>query len=77
MKLTGSKSTRGDTKADETEASRAARLKMIEDLRELVSALDRRVPHLERTGEIEIARDAAALRKKALERIACLEDAGR
>ena len=77
MKLTGSKSTRGDTKAGETEASRAARLKMIEDLRELVSALERRVPHLERTGEVEIARDAAALRRKALERIACLEDAGR
>ena len=77
MKLTGSTSTRGDTKAGETEASRAARLKMIEDLRELVSALERRVPHLERTGEVEIARDAAALRRKALERIACLEDAGR
>ena len=77
MKLTGSKSTRDDTKAGETEASRAARLKMIEDLRELVSALERRVPHLERTGEVEIARDAAALRRKALERIACLEDAGR
>ena len=50
--------------------------RMIEDLRELITALDRRVPHLERTGEIEIARDAAALRKKALERIACLEKAG-
>jgi hypothetical protein len=75
MKLTGSKSMAGGTEADETEASRAARLRMIEDLRELVTALDRRVPHLERTGEIAIARDAAALRKTAVERIACLEDA--
>ena len=33
-------------------------------------ALDRRVPHIERTGEIQIARDAAELREKALKRIA-------
>jgi hypothetical protein len=77
MKSTGSKSASDVTKADETDASRAARLNMIEHLRELVAALDRRVPQLERTGEIEISRDAAALRTKALERIACLEDAGR
>jgi hypothetical protein len=46
---------------------------MIEDLRELVEALDRRVPHLERRGELDIARDAEALKNKALERIANLE----
>ena len=39
-------------------------------LRELIAALDRRVPHLERDGEIRIAREAAALKKKALVRIA-------
>ena len=42
-------------------------------LRELIEALARRVPHIERTGEIQIARDAASLREKALKRIAALE----
>ena len=45
----------------------------LDDLRELVAALDRRVPHLERDGESEIARDASALRASALKRIAELE----
>jgi hypothetical protein len=45
----------------------------IQLLRELIEALDRRVPHIERTGEIQIARDAASLREKALKRIAALE----
>src|SRR6185436_8363416 len=49
---------------------------MIEDLRELVQALDRRVPQLERRGETDIVRDAEALKNKALERIADLESAG-
>ena len=40
---------------------------------QLVEALDRRVPHVERLGEDTIARDAAALKKKALKRIADLE----
>jgi len=38
-------------------------------LRDLVDALDRRVPHAERVGETRIALDAAALRKAALDRI--------
>lgn len=38
-------------------------------LRDLVDALDRRVPHAERAGEIRIAHDAAALRTAALHRI--------
>jgi hypothetical protein len=45
----------------------------IRHLRELIAALDRRVPHIERAGEIEIARDTAALKAKALERLAALE----
>jgi len=45
----------------------------IQILRELIEALDRRVPHMERTGELQIARDAASLREKALKRIAALE----
>ena len=42
-------------------------------LRELIAALDRRVPHCERLGEVEIVRAAAALKKKAEERLATLE----
>ena len=42
----------------------------IQLLRELIEALDRRVPQIERTGEIQIARDAADLREKALKRLA-------
>jgi hypothetical protein len=47
----------------------------IDEMRELIAALDRRVPRLERTGEVEIARDAAALRRDALARIADLQQA--
>lgn len=46
---------------------------LVEDLRELVSALDRRMPRLEHDGERAIARDAAALRAQAVKRIAELE----
>ena len=46
---------------------------MIADLRELVKALDRRVPRLERAGEDKIACEAAALRMKAMKRIAQLQ----
>ena len=42
-------------------------------LRELIAALDRRVPHCERLGEVEIVQAAAALRKKAEQRLAALE----
>jgi len=45
----------------------------IRHLRELIAALDKRVPRIERVGEADIARDAAALKKKALERLAVLE----
>ena len=45
----------------------------INHLRELIAALERRVPHMERVGEAAIARDAEALKKKALKRLAELE----
>ena len=45
----------------------------IRQLRELIDALDRRVPRIERSGETQIARDAAELRAKALKRITLLE----
>jgi hypothetical protein len=54
----------------QTDADRA---RQIRHLRELIVALDRRVPHVERSGEAAIARDAAALRDKAVKRIAALE----
>lgn len=38
-------------------------------LRELISALDRRVPHVERAGETRIASDAMGLRHAAAARI--------
>ncbi len=39
------------------------------ELHELIAALDRRVPHLERADEAGIAGDAAALRAKAVQRL--------
>jgi hypothetical protein len=43
--------------------------RVVHVLRELVDALDRRVAHVERLGEARIAREAAALRKQAIDRI--------
>jgi hypothetical protein len=40
------------------------------ELEELIAALDRRVPRVEEAGEAAIARDAAALRAKAFDRLA-------
>lgn len=40
------------------------------ELEELIAALDRRVPRVERAGEAAIARDAAALRAIAVDRLA-------
>ncbi|HUK36939.1 MAG TPA: hypothetical protein VLV86_23655 [Vicinamibacterales bacterium] len=45
----------------------------VRELLELIAALDRRVPRVERAGEAAIARDAAELRNRAMERIAQLE----
>jgi hypothetical protein len=49
------------------------RTSKLRHLHELIAALDRRVPHVERLGEIEIAREGRALKEKALQRIAELE----
>ncbi len=46
--------------------------RMITTLRELVSALDRRVPHVDRPGELRIARDAQMLRREAVAQIEAL-----
>ena len=50
------------------------RSRLVHELHELITALDRRVPRMDRAGEPSIARDAAALKVKALKRIAELED---
>jgi hypothetical protein len=61
-----------------TGATRARRVAEIDgddiiaDLEALVAALDRRVPRIERAGERQIAQDAAALRRQALERLETL-----
>ena len=46
---------------------------LLSTLRELIAALDRRVPNLERAGEPEIAADAQRLRASAVRRIEQLE----
>jgi hypothetical protein len=43
-------------------------------LRQLIEALNRRVPHIERVGEAQIAHDAADLMGKALKRLKELEE---
>jgi hypothetical protein len=48
-------------------------VKIIRELRELIVALDRRVPQVERVGEVEIARAATGLTIEALRRIEELE----
>lgn len=42
---------------------------VVDALRELVDAIDRRVAHVERLGEARIAREASGLREEALHRI--------
>ena len=48
---------------------------LVRELQELIEALDRRVPRVEQAGEASIARDAAALRRKAMKRLAELTGA--
>lgn len=59
------------TKSAEDAAAHAK--EMLADLSQLVAALDRRTPHLERLGEARIAREAADLRQRAIALIAALE----
>jgi len=46
---------------------------VVREVQELIAALDRRVPQVQRAGEASIAREAAALRARALNRIEELE----
>lgn len=54
-------------------ASRSART-LADDLREVVAALDRRMPRVERASEADIARDSAALKGVALRLLAILQE---
>jgi hypothetical protein len=56
-------------------AALTQRTRTIRDLSELIAALDRRVPQVERSGEVSIARAAARLKGEAMQRIADLERA--
>ena len=58
---------------EKTSGGASATSRVLTALRELIRALDRRVPHIERTGETRIARDAQLLRTQAVDRIDELE----
>ena len=49
------------------------RNRVIAALKELIAALDRRVPQVKRVGEARIAEEAATLRRDAVARISELE----
>ena len=57
----------------DTQESDIDRTRLIRRLEELIASLDSRVPHFEREGEIQIAGEAAALRDKAMQRLAQLQ----
>ena len=63
---------RSATPADAVE-SESARAGMIDDLRELLLAIDRRLPRLKHIDEPAIAKDAAALRDQAVRLLDRLE----
>ena len=59
--------------APERRSMAMSRSHAVRALLELIAALDRRVPQAQRAGEASIARDAAALKARALKRIDELE----
>ena len=64
------------TDADESVCHRSMAMTsadLVRELRELIAALERRVPQVQRAGETSIVRDAAALKAGALKRIEELE----
>ena len=62
-----------ETMTLETATARSTRAQIVRELYELIAALDRRVPQVQRVGETSIARAAAALKSEALKRIEDLE----
>jgi hypothetical protein len=55
--------------SDRPDTRETGRERTVRQLTELVAALDRRVPHVERAGEVSIAQAAAQLRADALKRV--------
>ena len=56
-----------------TTTADSTRAETVRELYELIAALDRRAPQVQRVGEISIARAASALKLEALKRIEQLE----
>lgn len=50
-------------------ANRGTQARIVRELEELIAALDRRLPQVQRAGEVVIAKAAAALKAEALKRI--------
>ncbi|MCL4813745.1 MAG: hypothetical protein KJ061_14730 [Vicinamibacteraceae bacterium] len=63
----------GRLPSDEPKPTKAARERLLERLRELVAAINRRVPRAGHAGEARISSDADQLRTLALDQIAQLE----
>ncbi len=57
----------------DTPTATSSTAQTVRELYELIAALDRRLPQVERVGEISIARAALALRVEAFKRINELE----
>ena len=70
---TGSEIRTEATVIDQSTGKAAARARIVRELHELIAALDRRVPQVERVGELAIARAGEALRAEALKRLEELE----
>ena len=64
------------TVTPDTATAETTRARTVRELLELIAALDRRVPRVERAGENSIARAALALKSEALKRIEELERRG-
>ena len=60
---------------DKTAGPHSHRANLMFALREIIDALDRRGPQIERAGEMRIARDAAILRREAVVRLEELQRA--
>ena len=58
---------------DDTRSTTTQRSRTVRHLHDLIAALDRRVPQVQRVGEVSIAEAAAVLRAEALKRIEEIE----
>ena len=61
---------------ERTQSSASPASRIVSALEDLIKALDSRVPHMERAGEVWIAREAQLLRREAVARIEDMKRAG-